>query len=74
MCISGEVQRAAKSGGDLREDCRGAGTWGHQTHEVHVLPGKRGIKIFEYYSIFIILKCHVNQTTLLTRKGKTHCS
>ena len=39
--LAGEVQRAAQPGGDLREDCGGAGARGHQAHEVHVLPGQQ---------------------------------
>lgn len=53
LCISGEVQRAAKPSGDLWEDRGGAGTWGHQAHEIHVLPGERGINLFELYSLLI---------------------
>lgn len=39
------MQRAAKPSGDLWENCRGAGAWGHQAHEIHVLPGEKERKI-----------------------------
>ncbi len=46
--FAGEVERAAKPSGDLREDSGGAGAPGPAAHELHVFPSEFRFSSFSY--------------------------